>query len=71
MEQGVSIMRLITVKQTKRDYGYSHSGLYRELSAGHIHAIKRGRTTLLDADEIEARHASLPKAEFRATAKAA
>jgi hypothetical protein len=38
----------------------SHAALYRELSEGRLHAVKRGRTTIVLATEVERYLASLP-----------
>jgi hypothetical protein len=38
----------------------SHAALYRELSEGRLHAVKRGKSTLITAEELERYMASLP-----------
>ncbi len=38
----------------------SHSALYRELAEGRLHAVKRGRTTIVLAEEVDRYLASLP-----------
>jgi hypothetical protein len=44
----------------------SRSELYRQLSAGHIHARKSGSRTLILWASLKAHVEALPEAEFRA-----
>ena len=53
--------RLMTVAEVKRDYRYSHTGVYREINAGHFEAIKRGRSTYIIRDSIERHLAQQPR----------
>jgi hypothetical protein len=64
-------MQLGTIKDALEESRSSRSQLYRDLSAGNIKALKRGRKTLIDMDSLRAHLASLPAATFRTPAKAA
>ena len=53
--------KLMTTAETKREYHFSHSGLYRAIAAGQIEAVKSGRTTLIVRESVERWLASLPR----------
>ena len=53
--------RLLTIAEAKAEYRYSHSGIYRDINAGKIEAIKRGRSTLLIRESIERAVAGQPR----------
>ena len=53
--------RLMTVAETKRDYKFSHSGIWRAINAGDIEAVKRGRSTFIVRDSVERHLATLPR----------
>lgn len=55
----------VTFAEAERITGIGHRTLYRELAAGRIKAVKRGRTTLLTMESIRAYLAALPPATFR------
>jgi hypothetical protein len=46
--------------------GLSRSGLYRELAAGKVRAVKSGSRTLVLVDSLREHVAGLPEAKFRA-----
>jgi hypothetical protein len=60
-------MTLVTVHNAMEIGPYSHSELYRRLSAGRLRAVKRGRTTLIEVESIHEDQASLMPATFRPT----
>jgi excisionase family DNA binding protein len=55
----------VNIAEAERITGLGHRTLYRELAAGRLQAVKRGRTTLIKMDSIRAYLASLPAATFR------
>ena len=57
----MSESRLMTVAEAKRDYRFSHTGIYREIRAGNIEAIKRGRSTYIVRESIERHLSKLPR----------
>ena len=56
----------VTIPDAVRLSGLSRSELYRQLSAGHIHARKSGSRTLILWASLKAHVEALPEAEFRA-----
>jgi excisionase family DNA binding protein len=56
---------LITMKAALAKAGFSRSKAYRLINDGSIVAYKRGGQTMIDADTIDAYHASLPRIEPR------
>ena len=56
----------VTIPEAIRLSGLSRSELYRQLSAGHIHARKSGSRTLILWASLKAHVEALPEAEFRA-----
>ena len=56
----------VTIPEAVRLSGLSRSELYRQLSAGHIHARKSGSRTLILWASLKAHVEALPEAEFRA-----
>ena len=55
----------VNLTEAERITGLGHRTLYRELAAGRLRAVKRGRTTLILMDSIRTYMASLPAAKFR------
>lgn len=47
--------------------GLSRSGLYRELAAGKVRAVKSGSRTLVLVDSLRKHVSGLPEAKFRGT----
>lgn len=60
--------RLLTIGEAKTEYRYSHSGIYRDIAAGKIEAIKRGRSTLIVRESVERALASQPRLGAQAAA---
>ena len=56
----------VTIQDAVRLSGLSRSELYRQLSAGHIHARKSGSRTLIVWASLKAHVEALPEAAFRA-----
>jgi len=55
----------ITLDEARRlGGGESKSSIYRALNAGELHAVKRGRRTLLTLESVRNRLHNLPKATF-------
>ena len=57
----MSQSKLMTTNETKREYKYSQTGLYRDINAGFIEAVKRGRTTLIVRASVERHLKTLPR----------
>ena len=57
----MSPTKLMTTAEAKREYHFSHSGLYRAIAAGQIEAVKNGRSTLIVRESVEHWLASLPR----------
>ena len=53
--------RLMTVSELKRDYHFSHTGVWRAINAGNIEAVKMGRSTYILRESVERYIASLPR----------
>ena len=60
--------KLMTTAEAKREYRFSHSGLYRAIAAGQIEAVKSGRSTLIVRESVERWFANLPRLNTRAAA---
>jgi excisionase family DNA binding protein len=54
----------VTIAEAERITGVGWRTLYRELEAGRLRAVKRGRTTLILMNSIREYVASLPAATF-------
>ena len=61
----------VTIAEAQRISGFSRSAIYRDLTDGHLKAVKLGSRTLVLTESIRARLASLPPATFRAARAAA
>lgn len=55
-----------TIEEVARLTGLSVRSVYRELAAGNLAAVKRGRTTLVMMDSVRRYMASLPAANYAA-----
>lgn len=55
----------VTIAEAQRLSGFSRSGVYRELAAGSLKAVKLGSRTLVLTNSIREHLASLPAATFR------
>jgi hypothetical protein len=65
----VKSRNLITMNVAVARAGFSRSKAYRLINDGSIVAYKRGGQTMIDADTIDAYHASLPRIEPRTKKK--
>jgi hypothetical protein len=63
--------RLMTVEEMKHEYKFSHTGIWRAINAGHIEAVKRGRSTFIVRDSVERHLATLPRVGSKNTANEA
>jgi excisionase family DNA binding protein len=61
----------VTVAEAVRISGVSQSELYRRLARNEVHALKLGRSTLINMESLRAFIAKLPAASFRAPQQAA
>jgi hypothetical protein len=67
-EDGTSAppIRLATVREACAYGRFSHTKCYDYINAGKIIAYKRGHSTMIDLDSIDAFHASLQRIEPKA-----
>jgi excisionase family DNA binding protein len=56
---------LFRVKEAQRVLGTSHAGVYRDLAAGRLRAVKIGSATRITAQSLAQRLAELPAAQVR------
>lgn len=57
--------RLLTIVEAVERLCVSRAKLYGHLAAGDLKALKNGRRTLIDSDEVDAFIGRLPTATFR------
>jgi hypothetical protein len=58
---------LFKVKEAQRILATSHAGIYRDLAAGRLEAVKNGAATRITAQSLARRLIELPRAQARRT----
>ena len=58
---------LFKIKEAQRILATSHAGIYRDLAAGRLEAVKNGAATRITAQSLARRLIELPRAQARGT----